>query len=69
VIFQVKVFWVVTPCSVVVGYHSLQASMLPLSLLHPEDGGNMDACNFGISPQYYMASQPRTLRLETEDII
>jgi hypothetical protein len=28
---QVEVFWVVTPCSVVVGYQRLRGSLLPLS--------------------------------------
>jgi hypothetical protein len=38
--FQVKVFWVVTPCSVVIGCQRFRG---PYSLnLHPEDGGSMD---------------------------
>jgi hypothetical protein len=34
--FQVEVFWVVTPCSVVVGYQRIMRTMLPLSSLHPK---------------------------------
>jgi hypothetical protein len=38
--YQVEVFWVVTPCSVVVGYQ--QRLVGPCCLeLHPEDGGSM----------------------------
>jgi hypothetical protein len=35
VMFQVKVFWVMRLCSVVVGYHHFRHP------LHPEDGGSM----------------------------
>jgi hypothetical protein len=51
---QVKVFWIVTPCSVVVGHWSL----------HREDGGSMDLSNVDILPQNYTVSQPRRPRLE-----
>jgi hypothetical protein len=37
--FQVEVFWVVMPCSVVVEYR-------------PEDGGSMDIRNVGNLPQH-----------------
>jgi hypothetical protein len=33
--FQVKVFWVVMPCSILVGYQCFTS-------LHPVDGGSMD---------------------------
>jgi len=51
--FQAEVVWVMTPCSVVVGYQ------------YDEDGGSMDLWNVGILPQHYTASQLRKLRLET----
>jgi len=35
---QVEVFWVVTPCSIVVGYYHFRSS----PFLHPENGGSMD---------------------------
>jgi len=38
VIIQVEVFWVVTPCSVVVGYQLFR--------------GSMDLWNVGILPQF-----------------
>jgi hypothetical protein len=57
---QVEVFRVLTPCSIVVGYHRFGS---PFCWLHPEDGGNMDLRNVGIVPQHYMA-QLRRLRLE-----
>jgi hypothetical protein len=44
---HVEVFWVVTPCSVVVVY--------------PEDGGSMDLRNVGILQQHHTASQPEDL--------
>jgi hypothetical protein len=42
---QVKVFWIMTPCSVLVGYS--------------EGEGTMDLGNVGIIPQHYTVSQPR----------
>jgi hypothetical protein len=59
--FQVEVFRVVTPCSVVVGY---QCSRDPCCLhLHGEvDDGIMDFRNVGVLPQSYTASQPRILK-------
>jgi len=45
-----KVFWVVTPCTVVAGYQHFR--------------GSMDLWNVGILPQHYTASQPRRPRLE-----
>jgi len=42
---QVQVFWVVTPCSVVIGYQL-------------EDGGSKVLWNAGILLQHYMVSQP-----------
>jgi hypothetical protein len=42
---QVEIFWVVTLCSIVVGYHHLGG---PCCLLHGEDGGSMVIQNFGI---------------------
>jgi hypothetical protein len=47
---QVEVFWVLKPCSVVLGYQ-LQ--------LHHEDAGSMDLRDVGILPQHYTASEPR----------
>jgi len=46
---QVEVFWVVTPCSVVVG--------------HRRFGGPCCLRNVGILLQHYTASQPRGPRL------
>jgi hypothetical protein len=37
---QVKVFCVVTLCSVMIGYEHFRGLMLLPSSLHPEDGGN-----------------------------
>jgi hypothetical protein len=34
----VEVFWVVMPCSIVVGYQHFRAEVS----FHPEDGGSMD---------------------------
>jgi hypothetical protein len=47
---QDAVCWVVTPCSVAVGYN-------------PEDGGRKVLRNFGTTLQHYTASQPRRPRL------
>jgi hypothetical protein len=44
---HLKVFCVVMPCNVVVGYQ-------------PEDGGSMDLRNVDILPQHYRASQLRS---------
>jgi len=49
---QVEVFWVVTPCSVVVVYHH-------------EEGNKTNLRNVGILPQNYTASQPRRPRFES----
>jgi len=51
VMFQVDVFWVGTPCSVVVGY---QCFWRPCCLW-----------NVGILPHHFTASQPRRPRLGT----
>jgi len=60
---QVKIFWVVTPCGVVVGYQRFGG---PLCLhLQGEDGGSVDLWNFGILPQHYTASLSRIHRLKT----
>jgi hypothetical protein len=41
--FQIKVFWLVTLCSVVVGYQYLKRSMLPPSAERSEeDEASMD---------------------------
>jgi len=58
---QVEVVWVVTPCSVVVGYRCC--------LHHPEDGGTMDLRNVGIISQHYTALQSRTPRHENSWIV
>jgi len=55
VLFEVEVFWVVTPCSVVVGYQCFWGP----SCLHCEDGGSKVLWNIGILLQLYMVSQPR----------
>jgi hypothetical protein len=58
VIFQVEVFWIVTPCSVMVGYRRCRGPCC----LHLQDevkGGSGDLWNVGILPQYNMASQSR----------
>jgi hypothetical protein len=65
IIKQNEVFWVVTPCSFVVGYQTFQRSMLSPASLHPEDGGSMDFWNVGILPRNYTASRPRRPRLES----
>jgi len=49
--FRVRIFWIVTPCSAVVGYDT-------------EDGGSMDLWNVGILPQHHAASQTTRPRLE-----
>jgi len=43
---KVKVFWVVTPCNVVVGYHRFRGPC------YPENGDNMDPWSIGILPQH-----------------
>jgi len=49
--FQVKVFWVVMPCSVMLGYRCFRGpSMLLPSSGQPEDGGSM---GLWISVSYY----------------
>jgi hypothetical protein len=45
-----EVFWIVTPCSVAVGYQ--------------EDGDNKILRNVGILPQHYKVSQLRRPQLE-----
>jgi hypothetical protein len=40
-VIQVEVFWVVMPCSVVVGYQRVRG---------PEDGGSMVLCNVALLP-------------------
>jgi hypothetical protein len=52
------IFWIVMPCSDVVGY---------CFQIHPEGGGSTVLRNVGILPHQYMASQPRRPRLETHD--
>jgi len=47
-----EVFWIVTPCSVVVGYLHIQG----------EDGDMLDLRNVGILPEHYTASQLRRPR-------
>jgi len=60
VMFQAEVFWVVTPCNIVVRYQRFGD---PYSLQDPQDGGSMDLRNVGILPQHYTASQLRRPRL------
>jgi hypothetical protein len=52
---QVEVFWVSTPCVVMVGYQHFGC--------HHEDGRSMDLL------QRYTASQPRRPRLEWEEAV
>jgi len=68
--FQVDVFWAVTPCSVVVGYQLFSevhaasifrakwpgCHFIPCRSLHPEDGGSMGLRNIAFLPQNYMTS-------------
>jgi hypothetical protein len=50
--FQVTVFWVVTSCSLVVGYQRFEETRC--LQFNPEgDGGSMDLRNVGILPQHY----------------
>jgi len=59
---QVYVFGVVTPCSVVAGYHCFGG---PCCLhLHPDNGGSKVLRNFSILSHNYMASQPRGPQLQ-----
>jgi hypothetical protein len=60
---QVKVFWVVKLCSVVIGYQHFRC----LCHLHlfPQDGGSMDLWNVGVLPQLYITSQPRRPQSES----
>jgi hypothetical protein len=73
VIFQVEVFWVVTPCSVVVRYHYFRGPRFlhfqsEVTSLHPEDGGSMDLRKIGVLPQHYTASEPRNLDLKPDTL-
>jgi hypothetical protein len=52
---QEEIFWVMTPCSVVVGYQRFRG------LHYPEYRGSMDFRSYGILPQQYTASQPENL--------
>jgi hypothetical protein len=51
---QVAVFWIVTPCSDVVGYRRFGE---PCCLHHPEDEDGMVLRNVGILPHHYKVSQ------------
>jgi hypothetical protein len=62
-VLQIMAFWVVTLCTVVVGYQRFGG---PCYLhLHPENGGSKVLRNTGVLPHYYMALQPRRLQLES----
>jgi len=61
VMFQVEVFWIVTPCSAVAGYQSVRGPCC----FYPEDRASLDLWNVGILPQHYKASQVRIFRHET----
>jgi len=55
VMFQVEVFWVLTQCSVEVGYQRFRG---PCRLhIEGEDGGRTYLWNVGFLPQHYTASQ------------
>jgi len=57
VMFQVEVFWVVTPCSDVAGYQRFRG---PCCIhLQGEDGSSMVPQIVGTLPRHYTASQPR----------
>jgi len=62
-------FWVVPPCSDVIGYQCLRLTgerkMGIATPFQPEDGGNMDLRNVSILPQHYTASQSRRPLYET----
>jgi hypothetical protein len=60
-----SLFWVVTPCSVVVRYHRFGGPCLPPFSFPPEDGGSMDPWKVRILRQNYTASQPRRPQYET----
>jgi hypothetical protein len=60
---QFEVFWVVTPCSVMVWYKRFRISFC--LFLQGEDGGCMHLWNFGILLQHYTVSQPRRTRRES----
>jgi hypothetical protein len=73
---QVEVFWVVTLCSNMVGYHlfrgpccfHLKGEVYHLQhymALQSEDGGSKVPWNVGILPQHHTASQPRRLTLNS----
>jgi len=55
---RVEFFWVVMPCSVVIGYQEFRG----ICCLHlqGECGSNMDFWKVGILPQNHTASQLRT---------
>jgi hypothetical protein len=60
--FEVEVFWVVTPYSVVVEFRRFRR-------LHPEKVGSLGFWNIAIPPQHYTASQPIRPGLEIIIII
>jgi hypothetical protein len=60
--FKVECFWVVTPCSVTVGYRLFRC---PSCLHLHEDGGSKVIWRVGILPQLYTASEFRKHRLES----
>jgi hypothetical protein len=55
----VEIFWVMTPCSVVVGYQRFGRSCCP----HLQAEGNKVLRNFGILPHHFTALRPRSPRL------
>jgi hypothetical protein len=64
---QVEVFWVVTLCSVLVGYQHFGG---PCYLcLQDEGGGSRVLRSTGILPQHYMVSQSSTPQLEPCGVI
>jgi hypothetical protein len=55
IFLQVEVFWVATPCSVVVGYQRFRyPRCLPL---HPEDGGSVDS--EGLDLKHHRQESPK----------
>jgi hypothetical protein len=59
---QVAAFWIVPPCSDVVGYQHPLSNPIHFQ---PEDGGSMVIRNVGILPRHCTASQLRRRRLKT----
>jgi hypothetical protein len=64
VIFQVEVFWTVTPCSVVVGYQRFRGSCCTRLYFTMRMEATWTPSNVGLLPQHYTASHPHHLDLK-----